>query len=894
MTSTIHVSYLLLIVGILAWCATAWVDSTPRRPNRRKNKQTKPNIIVIMTDDQDILLGSMEVMPKTLRIMRDQGLEFNNSFVSSPMCCPSRSSFLTGLYPHNHNVYTNNENCSGDYWIQNHEPNTFATYLNNAGYRTGYFGKYLNKYNGSYIPPGWREWVGLVRNSRFYNYSINFNGNKMEHGDNYYGDYLTDLIANDSVTFLKQSKEYFKRRPVLMVLSTPAPHGPEDSAPQYQHLFYNNTLHRTPTWNMAPNLDKQYLLKITKQMEPIHQKFTDVLQQKRLQTLQSVDDLVEKVYTELWMLGELDNTYIIYTSDHGYHLGQYGVIKGKGLPYDFDIRVPLYIRGPGIKPRSRVSNVVMNVDLAPTILDMAGVPIPDHMDGRSILKLIKSYKDSTSVDDKEFVQMKKPWRDTVLLERGKITKNKQKILMKEQNQLFLDNLSNMDNIPPQILQYATRKQRRILKQCSKSKNKPPCKVGQRYQCIQEPGRKLPRLQKCRSKDLALGQNVQGDSPYPTMQQKPCRCPPMMNAQERRNQEQFLLNHVNKDFKPKFISRRKRQLPYDLVDDPFSDDFNEQYPQMELFEPRCRELPNNTIMCDQELYNNVDAWKNHKGQLDEMIQEYRKMLEDLRTYRRHLKTTKPKDSYLSQFGDDESGPGYLDNTDGYLSPDLTDPDCDCDDNLPGTIQEKRQRRKDKRKERKRRKFRKRRKNKDCNKPDMNCFTHDHTHWRTPPLWDSRTWNLPPNTKMRRMNHPACKRGQMECYLMDDTHWKTPPLWTYGPFCYCTNSNNNTYWCLRTVNQTHDLLYCEFINNFISYYDLLTDPFQEVNTIHQVNYGVLQQLHDQLNEMRACKGHRECDKAGTLKERRNRDNFDDDDDFNDEELNDYIDNGNTDFS
>ncbi|OWF48613.1 extracellular sulfatase Sulf-2-like isoform X3 [Mizuhopecten yessoensis] len=852
MTSTIHVSYLLLIVGILAWCATAWVDSTPRRPNRRKNKQTKPNIIVIMTDDQDILLGSMEVMPKTLRIMRDQGLEFNNSFVSSPMCCPSRSSFLTGLYPHNHNVYTNNENCSGDYWIQNHEPNTFATYLNNAGYRTGYFGKYLNKYNGSYIPPGWREWVGLVRNSRFYNYSINFNGNKMEHGDNYYGDYLTDLIANDSVTFLKQSKEYFKRRPVLMVLSTPAPHGPEDSAPQYQHLFYNNTLHRTPTWNMAPNLDKQYLLKITKQMEPIHQKFTDVLQQKRLQTLQSVDDLVEKVYTELWMLGELDNTYIIYTSDHGYHLGQYGVIKGKGLPYDFDIRVPLYIRGPGIKPRSRVSNVVMNVDLAPTILDMAGVPIPDHMDGRSILKLIKSYKDSTSVDDKEFVQMKKPWRDTVLLERGKITKNKQKILMKEQNQLFLDNLSNMDNIPPQILQYATRKQRRILKQCSKSKNKPPCKVGQRYQCIQEPGRKLPRLQKCRSKDLALGQNVQGDSPYPTMQQKPCRCPPMMNAQERRNQEQFLLNHVNKDFKPKFISRRKRQLPYDLVDDPFSDDFNEQYPQMELFEPRCRELPNNTIMCDQELYNNVDAWKNHKGQLDEMIQEYRKMLEDLRTYRRHLKTTKPKDSYLSQFGDDESGPGYLDNTDGYLSPDLTDPDCDCDDNLPGTIQEKRQRRKDKRKERKRRKFRKRRKNKDCNKPDMNCFTHDHTHWRTPPLWD------------------------------------------YGPFCYCTNSNNNTYWCLRTVNQTHDLLYCEFINNFISYYDLLTDPFQEVNTIHQVNYGVLQQLHDQLNEMRACKGHRECDKAGTLKERRNRDNFDDDDDFNDEELNDYIDNGNTDFS
>merc|ERR1712215_118629 len=231
------------------------------------------------------------------------------------------------------------------------------------------------------VPVGWDSWYGLVGNSKFYNYTVSVDGVAEKHGDNYEEDYFTDLVHRRALQFLDERDP---SKPMLMILGTPASHAPFTPAPQYADEFKEAIAPRIPSYNVDVGNTKHWF---TRQGGPLSESAlaeVDEIFRNRWRTLLSVDDMVESLVNKMDILGLVDNTYFIYMADHGYHLGEFGMPIDKRQPYEFDIRVPLIMRGPSIPINTTSKVPALMVDMAPTFLDIAGLSTTD-MDGVSLL-----------------------------------------------------------------------------------------------------------------------------------------------------------------------------------------------------------------------------------------------------------------------------------------------------------------------------------------------------------------------------------------------------------------------------------------------------------------------------------------------------------------------------
>ncbi len=365
--------------------------------------EDRPNIVVLMTDDQTV--ESLRAMPQTRRLLAGEGVEFANNFASNPLCCPSRSTFLTGRYAHNHGVLRNTVPNGGYVTLDGSQ--TLPVWLQRDGYYTAHIGKYLNGYGRDLpteIPPGWDEWRGSVDPTTYsmYGFTLNEQGALTTYGDPDVPDpatYQTDVYAQKAVDLIGRRAP--KRKPFFLSVAPLAPHGENDlgedespdatpgprAAPRHEGAFANEALPLPPSFNEADVADKPEAIRARSPIGAGQQATIQARYRDRLEALLAVDDMVASLVTALRRSGELDETLFVFTSDNGFLHGEHRVRSGKQLPYEESIRVPLIVRGPGLPAGKVRRQTVANVDLAATILDYAGVSSPVPPDGRSLRRL---------------------------------------------------------------------------------------------------------------------------------------------------------------------------------------------------------------------------------------------------------------------------------------------------------------------------------------------------------------------------------------------------------------------------------------------------------------------------------------------------------------------------
>ena len=356
----------------------------------------KPNILFFLTDDLSWNLVSH--MPNVLA-MQKKGMTFSHYFVTESLCCPSRSSIFTGKYPHDTGVLANSGDQGGYAAFEDggNQNATFATALAAQGYHAKMMGKYLNGYQPqtNEKDPGWTDWAVAGDGYPEYNYYLNDNGTPTYHGDAG-TDYLTDVLHGMASDYAVAANS-----PFVLEVASFAPHAPYTPASQDLGT-YDAGVPAGPSINV-PNTNPPGWLAVH---QPIGPKQLVTLSDSfnlRVEAVQAVDRMIGDLMAKLAATGQDKNTYVIFSSDNGYHMGEHMLLAGKQTAFDHDINVPLIVVGPGVPAGAVDNHLVENIDLCPTFAELGGAPALPTADGHSLVDLIHG----NAVAD---------WRNVVLVE----------------------------------------------------------------------------------------------------------------------------------------------------------------------------------------------------------------------------------------------------------------------------------------------------------------------------------------------------------------------------------------------------------------------------------------------------------------------------------------------
>jgi N-acetylglucosamine-6-sulfatase len=390
----------------LATLLGVWVERAGPDP-----QPLRPNIVLVLTDDQRFdttdathSVDGAPVMPGIRAELAERGVEFPDAFLTTPLCCPSRSSLLAGSYAHRTGVYRNSGTNGGADDFEDDE--SLATWLQGAGYRTSLMGKYLNGYRGlwdpdllepPYVPPGWSDWHGMAT-VKYYDYEIvepdGAGGFALVPYGETEADYSTDVLREKAKAFIAAAVE--AGEPFFLYLAFKAPHSPFTPAPRHEGEFQALPPWRPPNYNEEDVSDKPTWMQNTPLLTPEEQADLDQVRIDQLEMLQAVDEAIGGsalhgivgLMEHLRALGVEKDTIVVFLSDNGWHWGEHRT-RAKNKPYEEAIRAPMLVHYPRLAPLPRVDlRFALNIDLAPTFAELAGVPIPVPHDGESLVRVL--------------------------------------------------------------------------------------------------------------------------------------------------------------------------------------------------------------------------------------------------------------------------------------------------------------------------------------------------------------------------------------------------------------------------------------------------------------------------------------------------------------------------